>query len=520
MSGALTYNAMLPHSVKLYPPVQLLKEKPFPSMAEWTDQTTGPGSRRQRDTVMAGKDNQIYLHVPFCPFICHFCPLYKVKDKRMNTLGIREWYVQTLIREIGMYGGGGIAAGLRYNTIYLGGGTPTELTPDQISRILGALRANFAIEPDAEITLEGVAHQMNRPGYLEECLAAGINRLSFGVQSLRPGIRKAIGRGDAVRDYRGLIETARGLSPGIAINAEIMAGLPQQTLEDFDADLREILEWKLDSLDILYYVMLPDTKLYRRIMEMKVKAPSYGQAMFEMRQHGNRLLQQNGYAMHTGEVFVRSERDLFTHTSFGASDGGNSVLALGPSAFGKLGDIVYQNIADLSKYGEAIGEGKFPVNKRHRLSVREIDKRRLLLCILRLKPLPRNLLKRLGLSGLARDWQTRGLVERQGDNYVLTAEGVIWYNHMQIDVLSLAEKLKLIALMGSGSDMLQLKKNEGAQEGGLLSELGKLIAHRSLLGRLKYHLFFAWLRISVYLGWDTRGGVLTYNGRVGPGRSS
>jgi len=212
MSGALTYNAMLPHSVKLYPPVQLLKEQPFPSIAEWTVQTTGPEAHYQRGTEMAGKDNQIYLHIPFCPFICHFCPLYKVKDKRMNTLGIREWYVQTLIREIGMYGEGGIAAGLRYNTIYLGGGTPTELTPDQIRRILDALRANFAIEPDAEITLEGVAHQLNRPGYLEECLAAGINRLSFGVQTLRPGIRKAIGRGDAVKDYRELIEKARVLS--------------------------------------------------------------------------------------------------------------------------------------------------------------------------------------------------------------------------------------------------------------------------------------------------------------------
>lgn len=510
MSGSLTYNAMLPHSVKLYPPVQLLEEKPFPLVTEWPDRSKGTIQQQP-----ASKDNQVYLHVPFCPFICHFCPLYKVKDKRMNTLGIREWYVQTLIREIEMYGAGGIAADLSYNTIYLGGGTPTELTPDQIHRILLALRTNFKVEPDAEITLEGVAHQLNRPGYLEECLEAGVNRLSFGVQSLRPDIRKAIGRGDAVRDYRALIEKARTLSPGMAVNAEIMAGLPQQSFEDFDADLQEILDWNLDSLDILYYVMLPDTKLYRRIMEMKVKAPSYGRTMYEMRKHANNLLQKRGYAMHTGEVFVRNERDLFTHTSFGAEDGANSVLALGPSAFGKLGDTVYQNIPDLPKYGEAIAEGKFPVNKRQVLTARQMDKRRLLLNILRLKPLPSDLLKRLGLSRLARRWQSRGLIERQGDQHVLTEEGIIWYNHMQIDVLSLPEKLRLIALMGSGSEMLQLKKNERPEEGGLLSELGRLIAHRSILGRLKYHLFFIWLRMLVYFGWDTRSGVLTYNGRVG-----
>ncbi|MEE8555685.1 MAG: coproporphyrinogen III oxidase, partial [bacterium] len=93
-------------------------------MAQWRAATGGRPS----------DGNQIYVHIPFCPFNCHFCPLFKVRSSRDKSAASREAYLRALVGEIELYGNVPEVASRSFNTVYFGGGTPTELDPSQLAR--------------------------------------------------------------------------------------------------------------------------------------------------------------------------------------------------------------------------------------------------------------------------------------------------------------------------------------------------------------------------------------------------
>jgi len=418
------YPALLPHSIKAYPIVQLATPIGPQDPRHWPLPMDRKLQAWNCDTARFGSaGNLIYVHIPFCPFLCHFCPLYKVNSYRDRSADTRERLVRCLIKEIQLMASASAARGKAFNTLYFGGGTPTELTPAQLGRILSALRSNFDITPDAEITLEGVARQMLAPEYLEACLSQGYNRISFGVQSLDLRLRQRIGRGDSIDDYPALIERVRKIRPNLPINLEIMAGLPEQTLQSFRRDLLQVAEWQPDSLDILYYVMMPGTRLYDLVKAERRTAPSYGSEMLRKRMLANSFLSAAGYKQITGEVFVRRDRDLFVQSSFGGGGNAlNTVLALGPSAFGFINGSVYHNICDIHVYMKSVDSGLLPLNTADSLTLKSAQRRAMLFAILQLR-VPGFLLDDGRYGRVIRKWQRLGLVTPTASGYEASALG-------------------------------------------------------------------------------------------------
>ena len=255
------FPALLPFHVKAYPIPQALPVAapqtssawPFrmrASLARWSDAT--------RHIRSAG--NQLYVHVPFCPFFCDFCPLYKTTKGTDRGAGPRAAFVDALLSEIRLYADVPLLRDTTFDAIYFGGGTPTELCPDQIAAVLAALRASFHIPSTAEITLEGVAAQFLAPGRLAGYVGAGVNRISYGVQALDPSVRKAIGRTDKVDDCRALAARAKSEFPQLCVNADVMSGLPGQSIESFEHDIEELAEWPFDSIDVITYIMFPGSR--------------------------------------------------------------------------------------------------------------------------------------------------------------------------------------------------------------------------------------------------------------------
>ena len=117
----------------------------------------------------------LYIHIPFCSAICNYCNF----NRGLFDAELKERYVAALVREIGAQADGAPA-----DTIYFGGGTPSLLDPVEVEAIVGACRRAFAVTVDAEITLEANPETVT-PERLAAFHAAGVNRLSFGVQSFR-----------------------------------------------------------------------------------------------------------------------------------------------------------------------------------------------------------------------------------------------------------------------------------------------------------------------------------------------
>jgi len=483
------YPALLPYSLKAYPIVQIAPRIGPQAPAQWPP-PMDPKVARWREQTASGTSlgNQIYLHVPFCPFICGFCPLFKVKTAQERTADKREVFTQALIREIELYGSIPVVAKQRYNNIYFGGGTPTELSPEQLTRILNALRTHLDITPDAEITLEGVAKQMLGPEYLARCIEAGFNRISFGVESLDPKLRKRIGRGDSISDYEATVALARKLSPTMVVNAEVMAAMPEQTLEQVEFDVREMIRWNLDSADVFYYVMMPGTKLERLVTKGERAEPRYGASMLKTRDLVRALFNEAGYHPVTGEVFTRSDRDLFTHTSFGGGGNAlNTVLALGPSAFGAIDGTVYQNVCSLEQYFENIDAGKLPVHTATTMDLETAQRRAIILSVLRLE-LPDMLLTSYSQRRLVAKWSKQGLLRPVPGGHKLTERGLLWYNQMQMELLPLSY---LIKAAGSMFGAVEEKKAGDAQVNTQGYELMEMIRSHGPAGVWAYKGFQA-----------------------------
>ena len=170
----------------------------------------------------------LYLHIPYCFSKCRYCDFYSHPGER----GVPEAYVDALLRELSRFAP---EAPLQPDTLYFGGGTPSLLRPEQAKRLIDAARPM----PGAEITLEA-----NPETVTEESLAgfreAGVNRISFGVQSARDTQLRTLGRPHTAKQARAAFAAAQ--RAGFAnISGDIMLALPHYTEAEFDETL-ELIE--------------------------------------------------------------------------------------------------------------------------------------------------------------------------------------------------------------------------------------------------------------------------------------
>jgi oxygen-independent coproporphyrinogen-3 oxidase len=191
----------------------------------------------------------LYVHVPFCERKCAYCDFFSLPAVESS---VRDRYVDALCTEIR-----GKATHEPAATVFFGGGTPSVLTPAQIGRILDALRAGFALAPDAEVSMEANPETVTEAtfrGYRD----AGVNRVSLGVQTLDDAILRVLGRiHDAARARAAIREAA---SAGFTrLGADLMFGLPGQTPERWRADLREVLGWPIEHLSAYEFSVEPET---------------------------------------------------------------------------------------------------------------------------------------------------------------------------------------------------------------------------------------------------------------------
>ncbi len=178
----------------------------------------------------------LYVHVPFCEKRCHYCDFntYLLRD------GGVEDYLDALGREAHLYAAGAAPPGDPFDTLYIGGGTPTALGPGQLDRLFAVLRP-LALRPGAEVTVEA------NPGTLTDARlaalrAGGVNRISLGVQTLNDSLLERLGRIHGARHAADCFDRARRMGFG-NINVDLMFGLPGQDVSDWRRTLREIIAW-------------------------------------------------------------------------------------------------------------------------------------------------------------------------------------------------------------------------------------------------------------------------------------
>ncbi|MEO5821825.1 MAG: radical SAM family heme chaperone HemW [Vicinamibacteraceae bacterium] len=192
----------------------------------------------------------LYLHIPFCGAICHYCNF----NRGLLDADLKARYVDALVTEIRRAADGAAA-----DTIYFGGGTPSLLAPDEVGRLITACRESFAMTPDAEVTLE-LNPETATAEYLAAIRAAGTTRLSIGVQSFDDVELKRLGRVHSADRARDAVRLARGAGFD-DLSLDLMMWLPEQTVARWLANVEALIETGPDHASLYLLEIYPNAPL-------------------------------------------------------------------------------------------------------------------------------------------------------------------------------------------------------------------------------------------------------------------
>ena len=189
----------------------------------------------------------LYVSVPFCPTRCDYCSFVSQTVERAAAL--MEDYVQALVREIAATGEWARRCGLRLETVYFGGGTPTTLSAAQLTQVLRAVEGAFDLSAVREYTVEAGRPDTVTADKFAALRAAGVSRISINPQTLHDSVLQAIGRKHTVQQFYDAFDLARRCGMD-NINTDLIAGLPTDTPEGFAETLDNILALHPESVTV------------------------------------------------------------------------------------------------------------------------------------------------------------------------------------------------------------------------------------------------------------------------------
>lgn len=280
----------------------------------------------------------LYAHVPYCTVRCTYCDFYLVPARGRDPAA----YVEALCGEIAA--AGREFAGRAADTIHLGGGTPSLLPGPLLERILGALRAAFRLAPGAEIALEANPEDVDG-NRLEGWLAAGVNRLSVGVQALDDGLLRLLRRPHDAGRAIAALEAARRSGPR-SLGVDLILGLPGQGREAALEGIARSFDLGADHVSLYLLEVQPATRLGRDVALGRL-SPMPDDEAARLYDEAADLLERRGFEHYEISNFARPAHRSRHNLKYWTDE---EYLGFGPSAHSYVGDRRWANAADLRAY--------------------------------------------------------------------------------------------------------------------------------------------------------------------------
>lgn len=301
----------------------------------------------------------LYIHVPFCLRKCAYCDFYSVTD-----LSRVPDYLGALRREMSLVSSDGLA----FDSLYVGGGTPSLLSAADLEAVLGSARAGFHWHSDVEVTLEANPGTLT-PERLAGYRRAGVNRLHIGVQSFQPVNLKWLGRLHSAESARQAVRWAA--SAGFDnIGLDLIYGLPGQSSESWRKDLEQAVALEAAHLSCYMLSFEPGTPLDHRRREGAVQ-PASEEAVGRLYEFTVTFLAANGYVQYEVSNFARHDKGASQRWRSRHNQKywrGTPYIGLGPAAHSFISPTRYWNHRSLKRYLNDLAEGRQPIAGQEQLS--------------------------------------------------------------------------------------------------------------------------------------------------------
>ena len=301
----------------------------------------------------------LYLHIPFCSAICNYCNF----NRGLFDADLKVRYVDALVAEIAAEGAK--SAGAKADTIFFGGGTPSLLEPDEIARIIDACASAFDISADREVTLEANPESVTE-ARLTGYRSAGVNRLSFGVQSFREEELRRLSRLHSAGRARDAFAEARAAGFD-NVSLDLMMWLPEQQVDQWLESVDSAIALEPDHLSLYMLEVYPNAPLKEDMARARwSQAPDddvatmYLEAMARLERAGLDQYEISNVA----RAGRRSRHNLKYWT-----DG--EWLGFGCGAHSTRDGVRYKNVSSIADYIDCVGRGASPAIEIRRLTAEE-----------------------------------------------------------------------------------------------------------------------------------------------------
>jgi oxygen-independent coproporphyrinogen-3 oxidase len=304
----------------------------------------------------------LYVHLPYCRRKCPYCDFFRIVPQK----GDRERFVSALAQEIALAEKTHVWANGPALTTYFGGGTPSLHPPEEIHTLLNHVHRTWGIALDAEIALEANPSALSAD-FLCGWRECGVNRLSLGAQSFSPRKLALLYRDHTVEDIARSVENARAAGV-FNISLDLIFGLPEETLEEWEGDLREA--WSLNPEHVsLYNLEFHEGTPFYRWREAGRLKPLAEDLEADLYLTAHEFFTARGFEHYEISNFARPGFRSRHNLAYWES---KPYLGLGPSAHSFDGQALrFHNVADMSRYLSSLGQGRLPIEKELHLSEKE-----------------------------------------------------------------------------------------------------------------------------------------------------
>ncbi|MCW3172926.1 heme anaerobic degradation radical SAM methyltransferase ChuW/HutW [Shewanella subflava] len=292
----------------------------------------------------------LYIHIPFCRKRCSFCNFFEngAKPERISH------YMTTLCQQLTTAAQTPLAQSQPFDTVYVGGGTPTDITADEIAQ-LGQAIQGFPLVANAEVTLEGRLNGFDDDKF-NHALDNGFNRFSFGVQSFDTEVRKAAGRFD---DKDRLLARLQQLSqhPTASIVIDLIFGLPGQTMDIWQQDIQAAMDSGAHGVDLYQLIALAGNRIDKAGEKGKILGTDNSdfqadsQTRANMYAYGAKTFEENQWQRLSSCHWRSDERERSIYNSLAKS--GIEILPFGAGGGGNIHGYSMMNARGLSEWHQA-----------------------------------------------------------------------------------------------------------------------------------------------------------------------
>ncbi|SEG86223.1 oxygen-independent coproporphyrinogen-3 oxidase [Actinacidiphila yanglinensis] len=342
-----------------------------------------------------------YLHVPYCATRCGYCDFntYTASELRSSggVLASRENYAEALAEEVRLARKVLGDDPRQVSTVFVGGGTPTLLPAADLGRMLAAVRSEFGLAPDAEVTTEANPESVD-PAYLAELRAAGFNRMSFGMQSARQHVLQVLDRTHTPGRPEACVAEARAAGFD-HVNLDLIYGTPGESDQDWHASLDAAIGAGPDHVSAYALIVEEGTGLARRIRRGEVP-------MTDDDVHADRYLiaeerlSAAGFSWYEVSNWATDPAARCRHNELYWT--GADWWGAGPGAHSHVGGVRWWNAKHPGAYAQALAEGRTPGVGREVLGAEDRRVERVLLELRLADGCPLDILAEAGAKAAAR----------------------------------------------------------------------------------------------------------------------